>query len=151
MNWNFIKTTSSERAIISDATYELFADLERAEMLLNTVLNEDFSDRVQQPITEGRAEWIGAMLWTISDIISDVVLAYKLTVADTEDPRACLYIEAAERVKTAIECEKAHEAAFAQLRKLPKEMHDARISERVRLKDLEDSEALREMADLMQC
>ena len=150
MNWNIEKTTARERMKICDAMYALFVELERAEMLLNTVIDEDFGSYVQQPITKERAEWTGAMLRIVSDIMNDVSLAYKLTVANTGDPRVGRYIEAAERVKTAIECDNAHDAAFRQERGLPEEIQKARVSERGRLRDIEDAEALQALSDLMQ-
>ena len=39
MNWNIWKTTVKERAIIGDTMLGVFADLERAEVLLETVLD----------------------------------------------------------------------------------------------------------------
>ena len=149
MNWSFEKTTARERMKICDAMYALFVELERAEMLLNTVIDEDFGSYVQQPITKERAEWMGAMLRIVSDIVNDVSLAYKLTVANTGDPRVSRYIEAAERVKTAIECDNAHSTAFKQIGKLPHADFIARGKELVELRDLEDTEALRHMSGLV--
>ena len=51
MNWYIEKTTSKGRSIIRDAVFGIFADLERAEVLLETVLEESFLESEQKPLT----------------------------------------------------------------------------------------------------
>lgn len=108
MNWNIWKTTVKERAIIGDTMLGVFADLERAEVLLETVLDEHFPDRGQKPIAASDADWTRSMLRIVNDIISDSILTFYLTIGDTEDTRANNYIEAAETVKLARQCEIAY-------------------------------------------
>ena len=107
MYWGIEKTTSNERTTISNSMYVLFADLERAETLIDAVIEEHFNDRAQKPIDATAAAWAGTLLHVARDIISDTIVAYNLTVADTEDARAKGYIAAAETVKTAMQCEQA--------------------------------------------
>ena len=71
MNWNIWKTTVKERAIIGDTMLGVFADLERAEVLLETVLDEHFLDREQKPIAASDADWTRSMLHTVNGIIRD--------------------------------------------------------------------------------
>ena len=108
MNWNIWKTTVKERAIISDTMLGVFADLERAEVLLETVLDEHFLDREQKPIDAADADWTRSMLRIVNDIIRDSIVTFYLTIGDDEEPRAARYIEAAETAKLARQCEIAY-------------------------------------------
>lgn len=142
MYWCIEKTTSNERTTISNAMYALFADLERAETLIDTVIEEHFDDRVQKPLDETAAAWVGTLLHVARDIISDTITAYNLTVADTEDLRAKNYIAAAEAVKTAMQCEQAYEGVYALEKKLPAERRKPIMEARVKIGDMEDAAAI---------
>lgn len=142
MYWCIEKTTSNERTTISNAMYALFADLERAETLIDTVIEEHFDDRVQKPLDETAAAWVGTLLHVARDIISDTIVAYNLTVADTEDMRAKNYIAAAEAVKTAMQCEQAYEGVYALEKKLPAERRKPIMEARVKIGDMEDAAAI---------
>ena len=142
MYWCIEKTTSNERTTISNAMYALFADLERAETLIDTVIEENFDDRVQKPLDETAAAWVGTLLHVARDIISDTIVAYNLTVADTEDMRAKNYIAAAEAVKTAMQCEQAYEGVYALEKKLPAERRKPIMEARVKIGDMEDAAAI---------
>lgn len=61
MNWYIEKTTSKERRVICDTMLGLFVDLERANALLETVLDEQFSDREQAPLSASGADWTRSM------------------------------------------------------------------------------------------
>lgn len=108
MNWNIWKTTVKERTIIGDTMLGVFADLERAEVLLETVLDEQFSDREQAPLSTSDADWTRSMLHIVNDIIRDSIVTFYLTIGDDEEPRAAHYIEAAETAKLARQCEIAY-------------------------------------------
>lgn len=142
MFWCIEKTTSNERTTISNAMCYLFADLERAETLLDTVLEENFVGRVQKPLSETEASWVGTLLHVARDIISDTITAYNLTVADTEDTRAKNYIAAAEAVKTAMQCEQAYEGVYELEKKLPAERRKAITEARAKIGDMEDAAAI---------
>lgn len=142
MYWCIEKTTSNERTTISNAMYALFADLERAETLIDTVIEENFDDRVQKPLDKTAAAWVGTLLHVARDIISDTIVAYNLTVADTEDMRAKNYIAAAEAVKTAMQCEQAYEGVYALEKKLPAERRKPIMEARVKIGDMEDAAAI---------
>lgn len=142
MYWCIEKTTSNERTTISNAMYALFADLERAETLIDTVIEENFDDRVQKPLDETAAAWVGTLLHVARDIISDTIVAYNLTVADTEDMRAKNYIAAAEAVKTAMQCEQACEGVYALEKKLPAERRKPIMEARAKIGDMEDAAAI---------
>ena len=108
MNWNIGKTTVKERAIIGDTMLGVFADLERAEVLLETVLDEHFLDREQKPIAASDADWTRSMLHIVNGIIIDSIVTFYLTIGDDEEPRAAHYIEAAKTAKLARQCEIAY-------------------------------------------
>lgn len=142
MYWCIDKTTSNERTTISNAMYCLFADLERAETLLDTVAEEHFGDMVQKPLDATAAAWVGTLLHVARDIISDTIVAYYLTVADTEDVRAKNYIAAAEAVKTAMQCESAYKGVYALEKKLPAERRKPIMDARAKIGDMEDAAAI---------
>lgn len=142
MYWCIDKTTSNERTTISNAMYCLFADLERAETLLDTVAEEHFGDRVQKPLDATAAAWVGTLLHVARDIVSDTIVAYYLTVADTENVRAKNYIAAAEAVKTAMQCEQARESVYTQVKKLPVERCQPITEAREKIGDMEDAAAI---------
>lgn len=142
MNWCIEKTTSNERATISNAMYALFDDLERAKTLIDTVIEEHFDERVQKPLNATAAEWTGTMIHVARDIIYDTIVSYYLTVADAEDVRAKNYIAAAEAVKTAMQCEQAREGVYALEKKLPAERRKPITEARAKIGDMEDASAI---------
>ena len=142
MNWNIWKTTVKERAIIGDTMLGVFADLERAEVLLETVLDEHFLDREQKPIAASDADWTRSMLYIVHEIIGDAVVAYHLTVGDTEDLRAKNYIASAETAKLAMQCESAHSGAVAAGNKLCEDRRRVFIDAMDKISDMWDAEAI---------
>lgn len=55
------ETTNAERKAISNAVWPIFTDLEHAQTLLNTCLEDHFEDYPQKAITESEAEKRGRM------------------------------------------------------------------------------------------
>lgn len=142
MFWCIEKTTSHERSTIRNAISPIFVDLERAEIMIDTVIEEHFHDREQKPLGALDAEWVRTMLYVVRGLISDTITAYKLTVADTEDPRAKNYIAAAEAVKTAMQCEQACEGAYALENKLPAERRKPITDALAKIGDMGDAAAI---------
>lgn len=89
MNWNIWKTTVKERAIIGDTMLGVFADLERAEVLLETVLDEHFLDREQKPIAASDADWTRSMLHIVNGI-SEIPLSLSISPSETTRNRGRL-------------------------------------------------------------
>ena len=87
MNWYIEKTTSKGRSVICDAMLGIFTDLERAEVLLETVLEESFFESEQKPLTASEVDWTRSMLYIVHEIIGDAVVAYHLTVARYVPPK----------------------------------------------------------------
>ena len=109
----------------------VFADLERAEVLLETVLDEHFLDREQKPIAASDADRTRSMLRIVNDIIRDSIVTFYLTIGDDEEPRAARYIEAAETAKLARQCEIAYYNA--------QKKHPGAIG---KIADMEDADAI---------
>lgn len=149
MYWCIEKTTCNERTTISNAMSPLFSDLERAEALLDTVMEDCFDGREQKPLDSCDAAWVGTMLRVARDIIADTIVAYHLTVADTDDVRAKNYIAAAEAVKTAMQCEDAFRGSFAAEQELPAEERKAFCEARCKAGDMEDAAAIVAVDNLM--
>ena len=131
MNWYIEKTTSKERRVICDTMLGLFVDLERANALLETVLDEQFSDREQAPLSASGADWTRSMLHIVNGIIRDSIVTFYLTIGDDEEPRAAHYIEAAETAKLARQCEIAYYNA--------QKKHPGAIG---KIADMEDADAI---------
>ena len=149
MNWFIDKTTHGERVTIETAVGSLFADLEKAECLLGAVLDDHFNNREQEALSGATADYVGTMLRIVLDILSDTILAYSLTVADVYSVRAKRFIESADAVKRAMQCEAANNAACDVERKLPADESRQFIEERIRICDLEDAEAIMALNDLV--
>ena len=150
MNWYIEKTTANERTVINNAMYSLFDDLERAEVLLSTVLEEYFGDRHQKPLTESDAEWTRNMLHIVQNILSDTIVSYYLTVADTENLMARNYMKAAESVKTAIQCGKAFDDVYEMEKGLATEKRRSFIEARKRIGDMDDEAAIQALHALLE-
>lgn len=142
MNWCIDKTTRNERTTINNAMYGLFADLEQAETLLNTVIEDCFGAATQAPLSATEAEWAGTMIRIVLNILSDTIVAYFLTVADTDNMRVKNYIASAEAVKVAMQCESAHDTIFGQERELPAEKRSPIVEARIKIGDMEDAAAI---------
>lgn len=142
MNWNIWKTTVKERAIIGDTMLGVFADLERAEVFLETVLDEHFLDREQKPIAASDADWTRSMLHIVNDIISDSILVFYLTIGDDEDTQVKNFIASLERAKLAMQCEGAHSAAIAAGNKLREDRRRGFLDAMDKISDMEDADAI---------
>ena len=142
MNWCIEETTSKERAVICDAMIGIFTDLERAEVLLETVLGESFPESEQKPLAASEADWMRSMLHIVHEIIGDAVVAFHLTVGDTDDTRAKNYIASAEKVKRAMQCESAHSAAVAVGNTLREDRRWVFVDTMNKIADMRDTEAI---------
>lgn len=136
MNWYIEKTTSKERAVIRNAMFGIFADLERAEVLLETVLDEENGQKI---LTVSEEDWACSMLHIVRDIIGDAVVAYHLTVGDSESKN---YIASAETAKIAIQCESAHSGAVAVGNKLRQDERRRFIDAMDKISDMGDADAI---------
>jgi hypothetical protein len=142
MNWYIEKTTSKERRAICDTMLGLFVDLERANALLETVLDEQFSDREQAPLSASGADWTRSMLHIVNDIISDSILVFYLTIGDDEDTQVKNFIASLERAKLAMQCEGAHSAAIAAGNKLREDRRRGFLDAMDKISDMEDADAI---------
>lgn len=142
MDWCIEKTTHNERTVINNALFGLFDNLEQAETLLYTVIEDCFNNREQEAVSKAEAEWVGAMLRIVQDILSDTIVAYHLTVADTENVRVKNYIAAADAVKTALQCERAFNGVYAFERSLTAEGRRPIMEARIKIGDMEDASAI---------
>ena len=149
MDWNIENTTAHERVRIGSALYCLFEDLERAETLITTVMEEHFCEREQKPISGSDAKWIGSLLYTAREIIWDSILSYNLLVANTEDPRVENYLQAAERVRAAIKCDSMCDKVWRLERTLPADRRDSVQNARTEIMTLEDTVAIPALESLL--
>ena len=142
MNWYIEKTTSKERSVICDAMLGIFTDLERAEVLLETVLEESFFESEQKPLTASEADWTRSMLHIVNDIISDSILVFYLTIGDDEDTQVKNFIASLERAKLAMQCEGAHSAAIAAGNKLREDRRRGFLDAMDKISGMADAEAI---------
>lgn len=142
MNWYIEKTTSKERRAICDTMLGLFVDLERANALLETVLDEQFSDREQAPLSASGADWTRSMLHIVNDIISDSILVFYLTIGDDKDTQVKNLIASLERAKLAMQCEGAHSAAIAAGNKLREDRRRGFLDAMDKISGMADADAI---------
>ena len=142
MDWNIVKTTAHDRTRIVNAIYCLFDDIDRANDLLYTVIDSFFADREQKPISADDAKWIGSLLYTASEIISDAVLSYNLLTANTEDPRVERYLDAADMVRAAIQCDRLCNEVWNAECKLPTDRRTSLQNTRIEIMKMEDTAAI---------
>lgn len=149
MDWNIEKTTASDRVRIINAIYCLFDDIDRAADLLDTVIDTFFADREQKPISANNAKWIGSLLDTARGIIRDTTLSYNLLTANTEDSRVEKYLEAADMVRAAIQCDRLRSEAEHIERNLPADRRTIAMNARIEITDMEDADAISALKKLL--
>ena len=149
MDWYIEKTTAHERVEILTAVYGLFEPLDWADTLLDTVIEEFFSDRKQQPISAGSAEWIRCLLCTARDIVSETTLSFNLLTANTEDPRVESYLKAADRVRAALKCDSMCDKVSNLEHTLPAERRASVQNARLEIMNLEDTVAIPALESLL--
>lgn len=142
MYWNIQKTTSRERATICNAMCSIFADLERAETLLDVVIEDNFVGMEQRPLTRAEAELVGTLLHIARDIVSNSVSAYYLITARPNNGQVKSYIKSMETVKAAMQCESALEDVSKLEMNLPEEQRKLVMEARAKTGDMEDAAAI---------
>lgn len=132
--------TENERITLKNAMCAPIVSLERANMLLDTVLEDSFYEAKQESISAGHAEWIGDMLKISCEIVDDVLMSYYLLVANEE--KAARYLKEADMVGKAVSCGRM----TARLRNLERGMNPEKREEvteaRKKICDMDDSIAL---------
>ena len=149
MDWNIAKTTASDRTRIVNAIYCLFDDIDRAADLLDTVIDAFFADREQKPISVGDAKRIGSLLYTARGIISDTTLSYNLLAANTEDPRVERYLDAADMVRAAIQCDRLCNEVWNAECKLPTDRRTSLQNTRIEIMKMGDTDAISAFKNLL--
>lgn len=132
--------TGNERITLENAMGAPIVSLERANMLLDTVLEDSFYDGKQASISASHAEWIGDMLKASCEIVDDVLMSYYLLVANEE--KTARYLKNADMVGKAVSCERMAK----KLRNLERGMNPEKREEvteaRKKICDMDDSIAL---------
>lgn len=98
------KTTSAERLELQNNTYDLTEKLDRAAHLLYRIYYDYFS-YTDTKIEEQDLEYIGIVVYTAYDMISDFLLEYALTVGAFRNDSVQRFLEIMKQVMTAKKCE----------------------------------------------
>jgi len=106
------RTTSQERVLIQRALDGVFDNLNNAHYLLCEVQDAYFGDFEQKPIVATDAEGIAVKLDIVSNIISDAMLEYALTVGRGDFQSVAPHLESAERAALAVKVEQQFRTVF---------------------------------------
>lgn len=140
MIYPYERTTKQERIAISNAMWPIFTGLEQAYTLLDTCLEEHFSDAPQKAITESEAEWLDDMLRIVSTMLEDAILSFKLTVGWTTGTE---WFEATmEEHRRVLELDAVNDEITDIWRKLPVEQRKPIEDRRQSTKNADDETAL---------
>ena len=142
MLWDEPKIFFLERRYFFSIILSEFLKNRVALQLLETVLDEQFSDREQAPLSASGADWTRSMLHIVNDIISDSILVFYLTIGDDEDTQVKNFIASLERAKLAMQCEDAHSAAIAAGNKLREDQRRGFLDAMDKISDMEDADAI---------
>lgn len=134
MNLWIEKTNSNDRIAISNGMAPIFDSLERAELLLDAVMEECYGSN------ENKWEW--QMLRIVQDMLMDATTAYHLTIADTRSICVKNAIKEIENVKVSMQCEEVQERICDLARNLPAAQRKTITEERVKASDMNDEQAL---------
>lgn len=136
------KTTQEERIIIENAMCGLVFDLEGAQNLLETVMEEHFYEAEQKALSSSEAEWVGSMLRIVRNALYTFTTSYYLTVADTNRFSTELYLKEAEQIKKATECSKKYNEICDSERFMDAEKRNASIIARKNIAEMDDGSAI---------
>ena len=143
------KTTYEQRLTITNALFPSVCGLERANTLLWSVIEENFSDAEQKHLDRDQAEWVGTVLLIVSDIIDDTIEQYYLTTHDVGSERVAKYLKQAEQVANATKCEELHNIERQWEHTLPQGKLETVAARRIEICRMEDEEAIEALTQLM--
>ncbi|MDE6935666.1 MAG: hypothetical protein K2P26_08655 [Oscillospiraceae bacterium] len=112
------ETTAEERLIIAGAIGDAFCRLNRAHRLLYTVWEDHFGAREQKDIDAYNAKNIGDLLYTVDDIIFNVLLEYAVLTCDTSFPGLEPHMNGAKQAMKSMRVHDLNHALFGLARKL---------------------------------
>lgn len=134
------ETTNAERIAISNAVWPIFTDLEHAQTLLNTCLEDHFEAYPQRAITESEAEWLADMLHIVSTTLENAILSFKMAVGWRHGME---WLSASmDRYQRVLELESINDELTDIWQKLPVNERKPIADERERTRDADDETAL---------
>jgi len=142
------KTTNAERITISNAMWPIFTDLEQAQTLLSTCLEDHFEDYPQKTIEASTAEWLADMLHIVNTMLDDAITSYKLTVG--WKPGVEWLENAMDEHRRVMELEAVNDEITDIWRKLPAAQRKPIDDRRKRTRDVDDETALADARALLE-
>lgn len=144
------KTTQAERIAISNAVCGIISDIEDAQNLLETVIEECFFSAKPKRLDDCEVAWVSSMLRIIRNNIHNSISEYYLTIADGDYPSVERYIGNAEQVKRSIECNEIYNEICNSERFMDIEKRKISTNARMNIAQMDDDVAIAELKLLLQ-
>lgn len=136
------ETTAKERLIVAGAVGDAFVKLDRAHHMLYRLWEDYFGEREQKDISAYDAKDMGDLLYTIDDIIFNVLLEYALITGDTSFPGLEPYMMGARRAAKSLRVHDLNTAIFNLERKMQQKQSEETCRKRGELLKLPDEQAV---------
>lgn len=148
MIFPYSKTTKKERIVIANTMWPIFTDLEHAQTLLYTCLEDHFEDFPQKPIDASTGAWLADMLHIVNTMLEDAIMSFKLTVGWT--PGTEWFDRSMEGHRRVLELDAVNDEITEIWRKLPVEQRKPIEDRRGHSISADDETALKEARALLE-
>ena len=117
--------TAHERLTVDNATLDMFTAFESGSDLIYDIWEQYFSDREQKNIESRDLEFIGRILYSVYDRMSNAIRDYHLMLGHYDAPGVQCFIDTAKRAQLTIDAVKASEHARNEMRTAAYDLDDA--------------------------
>ena len=117
--------TAHERLTVDNATLDMFTAFENGSDLIYDIWEQYFSDREQKNIESRDLEFIGRILYSVYDRMSNAIRDYHLMLGHYDAPGVQCFIDTAKRAQLTIDAVKASEHARNEMRTAAYDLDDA--------------------------
>lgn len=117
--------TAHERLTVDNATLDMFTAFENGSDLIYDIWEQYFSDRERKNIESRDLEFIGRILYSVYDRMSNAIRDYHLMLGHYDAPGVQCFIDTAKRAQLTIDAVKASEHARNEMRTAAYDLDDA--------------------------
>ena len=119
--------TAHERLTVDNATIDIFTAFENGSALIYDIWEQYFSDREQKDIESRDLEFIGRILYSVYDGMTNAIRDYHLTLGHYDAPGVQCFIDTAKRAQLTIDAEKARDHAREEMRSATYDLDDGDV------------------------